>query len=168
MSTTCLYEVHSITTNNDGSHCCLGCMKSSGKNHGPICEKLLATPNIYTQNIAEVTAAKGLPIWTKSQFDIGLGSATDYRKATNGNVISISGAAAEIHAAYSNIKGSTIPASETDTYQTTGNIIRFIESTNKILQVWSEVTNSETNETFYIVTTCSDATKYDPVLVTKA
>jgi hypothetical protein len=143
-------------------------MKSSGKNHGPNCEKLLSTPNIYTQNIAEVTAAKGLPIWTKSQIDIGLGSATDYRKATNGNVITISGTAAEIHAAYINIKGSTIPVSETDTYQTTGNIIRFIDSTHKILELWSEVTNSETNDRFYIVTTCSDSTKYDPVLVTKA
>lgn len=168
MSTECVYEVHSNATNNDGSHCCLTCMKTSGKTHGPICEKLLSTPNIYTQNIAEVTALKGLPIWTKTQIDVGLGVATDYRKATNGNVITISGTSPEIHAAYSNIKGSTIPVSETDTYETTGNIIRFIDSTNKILELWSEVTNSETNDTFFIVTTCSDSSKYDPVLVTKA
>ena len=168
LSPECTFTINKDAANNDGSHCCLSCMKTSGKTHGNKCEKTTDGPSIYTQNTTEVNAANGLATWKKAEIDAGLGLASHYRKTTKGKIITITGSAAEVQETYSKISGTKIPESETDTYQGTGNLIRFVDSSNKTLITWSEVTNSETNDTFYIVTTCSDPTKYDPVLVIKA
>jgi len=168
ISPECVFLVNSDATNNDGSHCCVGCMKSSGKTHGAKCEKNQQSANVYTQNIAGVNAAEGLQTWTKAQIDSGLGLASDYRKTTKGLVITISGSVVEIDAVYSKITGTKIPESETDTYEATGKLIRFVDAANKTLSAWSEVTHNASTDTFYIATVCSDKSKYDDVLVVKA
>ena len=143
-------------------------MKSSGKNHGNLCEKSSVTANIYIQNIAGVNEVGGLQTWTKAQIDSGLGLANDYRKNTKGKVITISGSPAEIDELLSKIQGSRIPESETDTYEATGKTIRFIDSANKTLLAFSEVIHNASTDTFYVATACSDKSKYENVLVIKA
>ena len=36
----CNHVVHSQSNNNNGYYCCNLCMQTSGKTHGPLCEKL--------------------------------------------------------------------------------------------------------------------------------
>jgi hypothetical protein len=162
----CVYLVNSNSANKFGAYCCGACKKSSGKNHGNLCERASATANIYTQNIPAVNAASGLQIWNKAQIDNGLILSPNYKKTTQDKIITISGSLAEIQDVISRMGGDKLPESETDTYQATGNMIRFTDRTNKTLAIWSEVTYNE-ESCFYIVTACADPSAKDPVLVLK-
>jgi hypothetical protein len=144
-------------------------MNNSGKSHGIKCEKLAAGPTAYVQNTEQVAESNGLSVWNKAQLDSGLGSSRNYKKTTKGDNVTISGREAEISELYSNINGGKLPESETDTYVATGKSIRFVNSSNKILAVWSEVSyngpEDEGPTYFYILTLSSDETKYSKVLV---